>query len=179
MGLWVGNRGAADAVQPKIFLLHVLRKVRPNTRLCYVLSNRGRAQSAQETSSSGRGLIPSTERATTVRGRATAVTAAATMAWVNVAIAEPAGTTGLGATTCGEFAEHYTKDPNLADLMYGSWAQGFMSGWNLELASARHVYRDFGRKNVAGAEFLYSAVLRFAPIGYFRALFFMLPIRRR
>ena len=44
--------------------------------------------------------------------------------------AEPAAGLGLGTYTCGEAAEAVRADPDL-DLLYFSWAQGWMTGWNL------------------------------------------------
>jgi hypothetical protein len=43
---------------------------------------------------------------------------------------EGSAATGLGTQTCAVFAQHYKNDPKLADLAYGSWAQGFMAGLN-------------------------------------------------
>ena len=37
---------------------------------------------------------------------------------------------GVGAKTCGIFARNYLINPKLADDLYQSWAQGFMSGLN-------------------------------------------------
>jgi len=34
-----------------------------------------------------------------------------------------------------------------SDLVYGSWAQGFMAGWNYALFSEYHFYRDLGVKS--------------------------------
>ena len=47
--------------------------------------------------------------------------------------AEPTAAKGVGVATCTEFAEKYKADPNLAETIYFSWAQGFMSGWNYKL----------------------------------------------
>jgi hypothetical protein len=42
---------------------------------------------------------------------------------------------GLGTSSCAEFGIAYKKNPKFADLMYGTWAQGFMSGINAQLLS--------------------------------------------
>jgi hypothetical protein len=42
---------------------------------------------------------------------------------------------GVGTSSCAEFGIHYKKNPKLADLVYGEWAQGFMSGMNTQLLS--------------------------------------------
>ncbi len=38
---------------------------------------------------------------------------------------------GHGASTCAEFAEAYRATPQFAKIAYLLWAQGFMSGLNL------------------------------------------------
>jgi hypothetical protein len=43
---------------------------------------------------------------------------------------EPSSATGVGTQTCAVFAMHYRDNPKLAELVYGSWAQGFMAGLN-------------------------------------------------
>jgi hypothetical protein len=49
---------------------------------------------------------------------------------------------GLGTLTCAKFAQVYRDDPDRADLLFGSWAQGFMSGRNVTLMRDKNVYRD-------------------------------------
>lgn len=46
--------------------------------------------------------------------------------------AEPYAVMGLGAGSCGKFAEMSRLDPSQAELDYLSWAQGFMSGLNMQ-----------------------------------------------
>jgi hypothetical protein len=38
---------------------------------------------------------------------------------------------GVGVQTCGEFADAYRRDPHVAETIYFTWAQGFMSGQNV------------------------------------------------
>jgi hypothetical protein len=38
---------------------------------------------------------------------------------------------GLGASTCGQFASSYRKSPELVELNYFAWAQGYLSGLNM------------------------------------------------
>jgi hypothetical protein len=38
---------------------------------------------------------------------------------------------GVGASTCGEFASQYGQNPSATELVYFSWAQGFMTGRNV------------------------------------------------
>lgn len=39
---------------------------------------------------------------------------------------------GVGTYSCAHFGKSYKDDPKLAELVYGSWAQGFMSGLNAQ-----------------------------------------------
>jgi hypothetical protein len=38
---------------------------------------------------------------------------------------------GVGARTCGEFGADYKRNPSAADLIYMSWAYGFLSSQNI------------------------------------------------
>jgi hypothetical protein len=38
---------------------------------------------------------------------------------------------GVGGQTCGVFAEAYRQDPHIAETIYFTWAQGYMSGQNI------------------------------------------------
>jgi|GEM_PF-5281765 len=49
---------------------------------------------------------------------------------------------GVGAKTCGIFASNYLINPKLADDLYHSWAQGFMSGLNYAKVEATGDSRD-------------------------------------
>jgi hypothetical protein len=49
---------------------------------------------------------------------------------------------GVGAKTCGIFASNYLINPKLADDLYHSWAQGFMSGINYAKMEAAGNSRD-------------------------------------
>ena len=49
---------------------------------------------------------------------------------------------GAGAQTCGEFAEHYRIDSGDAETGYFSWAQGFMSAWNIPIILDDGTYTD-------------------------------------
>ena len=49
---------------------------------------------------------------------------------------------GVGAKTCGIFASNYLINPKLADDVYHSWAQGFMSGVNYAKVAATGDSRD-------------------------------------
>ena len=49
---------------------------------------------------------------------------------------------GVGAKTCGIFASNYLINPKLADDLYHSWDQGFMSGLNYAKVEATDDSRD-------------------------------------
>lgn len=38
---------------------------------------------------------------------------------------------GLGATSCADFAFQYRQNPEMWELSYFTWAQGYMSGLNI------------------------------------------------
>jgi hypothetical protein len=40
---------------------------------------------------------------------------------------------GAGNQTCGDFAEMYRVNTRAAEGVYFSWAEGFMTGWNIAL----------------------------------------------
>ena len=40
---------------------------------------------------------------------------------------------GAGTRSCAQFAEDYRKYPAVVDGLYGSWAQGFITGMNFGL----------------------------------------------
>jgi hypothetical protein len=68
---------------------------------------------------------------TTIAGLAAAIA----LAPVSAAFAEPAAGLGVGTYTCAEAARAVRNDKEL-DLIYFSWAQGWMTGWNLAQMNA-------------------------------------------
>ena len=66
------------------------------------------------------------------------------MPWVEASAQEPAArvTRGLGTRSCAQFGLAYKQNPQLADLSYGQWALGMMSGMNLQLAVTDNPMRD-------------------------------------
>jgi hypothetical protein len=44
---------------------------------------------------------------------------------------------GIGNTSCAQFAELYREAPDDTETLYYSWAQGVMSGLNVSLRGAR------------------------------------------
>ena len=45
--------------------------------------------------------------------------------------AEPTLKWGLGTRSCARFAQDFKQNPELWDTLYYSWAEGFMTGFNL------------------------------------------------
>lgn len=56
--------------------------------------------------------------------------------------AEPSVVAGAGGTTCGQFASAYKGDVEFVEEHYYAWAQGFMSGVNIELMWSKRDKRD-------------------------------------
>jgi hypothetical protein len=73
--------------------------------------------------------------------------AALTMA-SSTASAEPAAGQGVGTYTCGEAAQGVRRDRQL-DLIYFSWAQGWMTGWNLAQMNANQPTADLNARPLA------------------------------
>ena len=49
-------------------------------------------------------------------------------------------TYGTGVGSCGKFAADYRQNPDQVDNLFFTWAQGFMSGFNITEATG--TYRD-------------------------------------
>lgn len=52
---------------------------------------------------------------------------------VDTALAQSGNVVGIGTGTCGDFAGHYRRDSKTYELLYFTWAQGFISATNLTL----------------------------------------------
>jgi hypothetical protein len=63
-----------------------------------------------------------------------------------IAHAEPLSAMGIGATTCGEFATKYKKQPEAIETLYFTWAQGFLTGANVSRLAAKQPARDLNSK---------------------------------
>ena len=61
--------------------------------------------------------------------------------------AESAAAEGVGTYACSEFARVQLHDQSLATL-YFSWAQGWMTGWNLAEMDAAKPSRDLNARSV-------------------------------
>jgi hypothetical protein len=55
---------------------------------------------------------------------------------------------GVGSASCSEYAQLYKADPKSADVVYATWAQGFMTGFNFSTMSESNGYRDLAAKSV-------------------------------
>lgn len=55
------------------------------------------------------------------------------MTLVASANAEPTAAQGAGSFTCAQFAEDYRGSPDLSEVTFFTWAQGYMSGLNVSL----------------------------------------------
>jgi hypothetical protein len=42
-----------------------------------------------------------------------------------------AGSMGVGTTSCAQFGQAYTESPEIWEMIYFSWAQGYMAGLNM------------------------------------------------
>jgi hypothetical protein len=88
---------------------------------------------------------------------------------------------GVGSASCAEYAQLYKTDPKTTDMVYTSWAQGFMTGFNFSTMSESNGYRDLAAKNV---DTLNAHVMQYCnahPLGSFWAavadFFGTLPVR--
>ena len=55
---------------------------------------------------------------------------------------------GAGALSCGEFAQHYRSAPDFSEGLYFAWAQGFMSGLNVNFIRQFNQYKDLSAKTL-------------------------------
>jgi hypothetical protein len=51
--------------------------------------------------------------------------------------AQPSNVVGMGTGRCQEFNSQYQKNPKVAENLYFTWVQGFMSGANIVLYKAK------------------------------------------
>jgi hypothetical protein len=70
----------------------------------------------------------------------------ATLVWVAIIMSGPveaaSSVVGRGAETCGSFATTYSRDPQRAEALYYSWAQGYMSGFNFAISANGGIEAD-------------------------------------
>ena len=49
---------------------------------------------------------------------------------------------GLGAQTCTEYLKFYQQNPQMTDVNFGTWMQGYMSGMNVATQYNNNTYRN-------------------------------------
>jgi hypothetical protein len=79
----------------------------------------------------------------------------------------PIAVTGFGSVTCAHFAEDYRKNPDTAELLYYSWAQGYMSGQNVVLAEAKKSARNLGAFSTKSQKAMLRTYCDGHPLGFF------------
>jgi hypothetical protein len=83
-----------------------------------------------------------------------------------VASAEPAAGQGLGTYTCGEAAQAIRHDRQL-DLLYFSWAQGWMTGWNVAQMNANQPTADLNSRSLEDQRDFVKAYCALHPSGLY------------
>jgi hypothetical protein len=74
------------------------------------------------------------------RLRSCALACAALIAAVSPVTAYPIQ--GIGSNSCAQFAADYRKNPEIWEISYFTWAQGYMSGLNISAMGAGNRPRD-------------------------------------
>jgi len=73
---------------------------------------------------------------------------AMTMLLFSSAAGEEIALTGVGTSSCSEVVQYYSKaNPAGVELVFFSWAQGFMAGWNVGLADQKDLKIDLSMMN--------------------------------
>jgi hypothetical protein len=80
--------------------------------------------------------------------------------------AERAAGQGVGTYTCGEAAQAIRRDRQL-DLLYFSWAQGWMTGWNLAQMNANQPTADLNSRSLADQRDFLRAYCALHPSGLY------------
>jgi hypothetical protein len=67
------------------------------------------------------------------------ISATLTVLWFGSAASEEIAGTGVGNHSCAQFAKFYRNDakPTVVELTFFSWAQGFMTGWNVAMSDEK------------------------------------------
>jgi hypothetical protein len=64
------------------------------------------------------------------------------------AASEEIALTGVGTSSCSEVVRYYSKaNPAGVELVFFSWAQGFMAGWNVGLVDQQNLKIDLSLMN--------------------------------
>lgn len=84
--------------------------------------------------------------------RAVAILALVAMTMPSAAVAADQASQGqgfgLGMRSCAEFAKLYVETPDETEAAFYSWAQGFMSGLNLQDVFMKVGYKDLGAQSL-------------------------------
>jgi hypothetical protein len=69
--------------------------------------------------------------------------------WFSSAAGEEIAVTGVGMSPCSEVVQYYRTNPNPAgvELVFFSWAEGFMTGWNVASADQKDLKIDLSMMN--------------------------------
>jgi hypothetical protein len=59
------------------------------------------------------------------------------------------GMMGAGSAACSEYTQQYASEPDTANNVYYSWAQGYMSGQNIERSSQKKPMRNLAALPIA------------------------------
>jgi hypothetical protein len=57
---------------------------------------------------------------------------------------------GLGAQTCTEYLKFYQQNPQMTDVNFGTWMQGYMSGMNVATQYNNNTYRNLASYSLDG-----------------------------
>ncbi len=94
--------------------------------------------------------------------------------------AEPTAMMGFGTVTCAHFAEDYRKKPDVTELLYFEWAQGYMSGQNVAFADAKRAARNLGGTSTISQRAMLRSYCDAHPLSFFwiavMALYETLPV---
>jgi hypothetical protein len=84
---------------------------------------------------------------------------------------------GVGTATCAEFARFYRDDPT--ELVFVTWAQGFMTGWNFAARTLGGKERNLSATGIESQEFVIRSHCDKHPLQLYvqavMALYFSLP----
>ena len=58
-----------------------------------------------------------------------------------------AAVSGIGAAKCSAFAKAFKESPTMAENVYFTWAQGYMSGMNTALLMVKKPFRDLSAQS--------------------------------
>jgi hypothetical protein len=74
---------------------------------------------------------------------------------------------GIGTSTCTQFANLYKGNPQFAENLYFTWAQGFLSSWNMNQMVTKQPYWNLGSLTTTEQETLLRQYCDQHPLGNF------------